>query len=234
MPYCVACGADNRLSARFCISCGAVIAPAGAEPGHEQRGKGSSAPAPIASRSVPGKTLAWIAGLGLLAVLAAAGYLIWAKVSPPPPDKGTPAVDARQRLAEDPLQPQPGARVVAEAPEKPPPELAVPSAVPAEAQPSKSKARETRATAPGPATLRPPETTTAPSAEQAPAPAPEREAPQAKRTIDQIYNERVATECDKGFTGVLCRERLRHRLCDGKWTDNEVPGMRICFASIRQ
>ena len=204
MPYCVACGADNRLGARFCISCGAVIAPAGAEPGHEQRGKGgSSAPAPIASRSVPGKTLAWIAGLGLLAVLAAAGYLIWAKVSPPPPDK-------------------------------PPPELAVPSAVPAEAQPSKSKARETRATAPGPATLRPPETTTAPSAEQAPAPAPEREAPQATRTIDQIYTERVATECDKGFTGVLCRERLRHRLCDGKWTDNEVPGMRICFASIRQ
>ena len=233
MPHCAACGADNRRGARFCNACGAVMTLAAAEHVHEQKGEGPSAPAPIASRAVPGKTLAWMAGLGLLAILAVAGYLTWAKFSPPPKGVGTQAMGESPRLTVEPQRPQDDARIVAEAPEAPPPELSAPATAPAVAQPSKSQARETRAAAPGPAapgSAAPvPETVAEPPTEPAPAPAPVE--PEAPRSIDQIYNARAAAECEKGFKGLLCRERIRLRLCDGKWTDNEAPGMRICFAS---
>jgi hypothetical protein len=225
MPHCAACGADNRLGARFCNACGAVMAPAAAEHVH--------APAPVTSSSVPRRTLAWIAGLGLLAVLAAAGYLVWAKFFPSPKGAGTQAVGENPRPAVELRQPQEDVRVVAEAPEAPPPELVAPAAAPPSTQPSKSQTREARAAAPGPAPQSSPapvpETAPEPPAEPAPAPA-EAEAPPPKRSIDQIYSDRAAAECEKGFRGLMCRERIRLRLCDGKWTDDEVSGMRICFA----
>lgn len=66
----------------------------------------------------------------------------------------------------------------------------------------------------------------------------ERAAPEAKtplpmpahveKSIDDIFKERDTRECDPGFTGIICREKLRITLCDGKWSNEPTPGRSLC------
>jgi len=56
------------------------------------------------------------------------------------------------------------------------------------------------------------------------------EALPAQRSIDETYNARTAATCEKGLLlGLVCREKIRFGLCDGKWTKTQVPGMTICY-----
>lgn len=49
-----------------------------------------------------------------------------------------------------------------------------------------------------------------------------------QKSIDEQYNERAAKECQRGFFGLLCRETMKLKLCDGKWTDNPPEGRFLC------
>lgn len=49
-----------------------------------------------------------------------------------------------------------------------------------------------------------------------------------QKPIDEQYNERAAKECQRGFFGLLCRETMKLKLCDGKWTDNPPEGLSLC------
>lgn len=50
----------------------------------------------------------------------------------------------------------------------------------------------------------------------------------AEKTIDEQYNERAAKECKTGFFGLFCRETMKLKLCDGKWTENPPQGQSLC------
>lgn len=50
----------------------------------------------------------------------------------------------------------------------------------------------------------------------------------APRAIDELYRQRAAERCDEGLYGLLCRQRLRFELCEGKWTQDAHSGMEIC------
>jgi hypothetical protein len=69
--------------------------------------------------------------------------------------------------------------------------------------------------------------------EPAPSPAQGRTSVQVEatlrgaRTIDQLYRQRAAAECD-GPLGFVCRESIRFGLCRDKWSNAEVRGMTIC------
>lgn len=52
--------------------------------------------------------------------------------------------------------------------------------------------------------------------------------PTAPKLIDEQYNERAAKECKTGFLGLLCRETMKIKLCDGKWTENPPQGQSLC------
>lgn len=47
--------------------------------------------------------------------------------------------------------------------------------------------------------------------------------------IDRLYEERSAAECAKGLTGLLCREILHNKLCNGRWSANPPPGQSRCL-----
>lgn len=51
---------------------------------------------------------------------------------------------------------------------------------------------------------------------------------QIARTLDETLNARVAAECAKGFSGLLCREKIRFSVCDGKWSESPPPGQTAC------
>lgn len=53
--------------------------------------------------------------------------------------------------------------------------------------------------------------------------------PPESRTIDQLYEERAAAECAKGLSGLLCREALHIKLCNGRWSANPPPGQSRCY-----
>lgn len=48
------------------------------------------------------------------------------------------------------------------------------------------------------------------------------------RTIDEIYEERIGSECSRGAFGHICRESIRLTLCSGKLSDNPPPGQTVC------
>jgi hypothetical protein len=50
----------------------------------------------------------------------------------------------------------------------------------------------------------------------------------APRTVDIAYKRLTAAECTGGAPGLLCREKLRFRLCRQQWIDTDVPGMSVC------
>jgi hypothetical protein len=54
-----------------------------------------------------------------------------------------------------------------------------------------------------------------------------------QKGIDQIYNERATAECSRGALGLICRETLKLKLCDGKWTDAPPPGDSLCKQASR-
>ena len=49
-----------------------------------------------------------------------------------------------------------------------------------------------------------------------------------QKTIDEQYNIRAATECKAGFFGLVCRETLKSKLCEGKWTETPSAGQSLC------
>ena len=55
----------------------------------------------------------------------------------------------------------------------------------------------------------------------------------AARTIDQLFQQRVAAECDSGLLGFVCREKVRFGLCRDRWTPSEQPGMTACRVLAR-
>lgn len=55
---------------------------------------------------------------------------------------------------------------------------------------------------------------------------------QSARTVDDIYQQRTA-RCGGGVIGLLCRGTMRLNVCDGRWTENEIAGMTICYVGIR-
>ena len=72
--------------------------------------------------------------------------------------------------------------------------------------------------------------TTAPVA-VAPAPVAVAPAPVAypdQKTIDEQYNIGAATKCKAGFFGLVCRETLKTKLCEGKWTETPSAGQSLC------
>lgn len=49
------------------------------------------------------------------------------------------------------------------------------------------------------------------------------------KTLDEAYRERISTECPQGYIpGLMCREKVRWQLCEGKWSSEPVPGQIIC------
>ena len=56
----------------------------------------------------------------------------------------------------------------------------------------------------------------------------------AARTIDQLFQQRVAAECESGLLGFVCREKVRFGLCRDRWTSNEQAGMTACRVLARQ
>lgn len=49
-----------------------------------------------------------------------------------------------------------------------------------------------------------------------------------QKTVDEQYNVRAATECKTGFLGLVCREMLKSKLCEGKWTETPSVGQSLC------
>jgi hypothetical protein len=75
---------------------------------------------------------------------------------------------------------------------------------------------------PLPAAISPPIVAVAPvSAEKAP-------------TIDEQYNERADKECGRGIAAFICREQLKMKLCDGKYSDSPAAGQSLCKATKQQ
>ena len=48
------------------------------------------------------------------------------------------------------------------------------------------------------------------------------------RSIDEQFSSRAAAECAKDFTWLICREKIRFSVCDGKWSENPPAGQSIC------
>lgn len=42
----------------------------------------------------------------------------------------------------------------------------------------------------------------------------------SNQSIDETYDERTSKECESGFSGFLCRQRMRLSLCSGHWSEN--------------
>jgi hypothetical protein len=53
--------------------------------------------------------------------------------------------------------------------------------------------------------------------------------PKAARTIDQAFKQRTATECEGGLSGLICQERIRRKLCEGRWSFTQTSGQKICY-----
>jgi len=48
------------------------------------------------------------------------------------------------------------------------------------------------------------------------------------RSIDQVWQDRFASECESGIGGLICGEKLRYKLCEGRWKINPPAGQSIC------
>lgn len=58
---------------------------------------------------------------------------------------------------------------------------------------------------------------------------PARPASVAPPTLDQRYDALVARKCREDMLGLLCREAVRWRLCDGRWADRAGAGETRCL-----
>lgn len=57
--------------------------------------------------------------------------------------------------------------------------------------------------------------------------------PRAARTakppsIDAQYDDAVRRECSGGALGILCREKIKWRVCNGRWNGGGIPGETRC------
>lgn len=50
----------------------------------------------------------------------------------------------------------------------------------------------------------------------------------ARPTLDESYQRRVLAECDPGFTGFACREKVRFEVCKNRWNDGGDPRASVC------
>lgn len=69
------------------------------------------------------------------------------------------------------------------------------------------------------------------AAPAAPAPEPaavEKPAAPKAKTVDEVFNERLAAECSSGLSGLVCREKLRYAVCGDRWSQTPPPGQSIC------
>lgn len=105
-----------------------------------------------------------------------------------------------------------------------PPPVAAPTPVPA---PTPPVARKVDRAPSAPATSRGTQGNDAAPAAAPTAPVPDSR-PSAAVTIDDQYRELKKRECAHGIAGLLCRERLKLRLCDDHWSDNPPAGQTLC------
>jgi hypothetical protein len=100
-----------------------------------------------------------------------------------------------------------------------------------EKKPVEKKLPPEKPVAAAPAPLAPPPPPVVPQAK------PQVEAPRpvaAHKSLDEQYNERVEAECSAGFTGILCREKVRFALCSDKWSETPPPGQSTCKQSANK
>jgi hypothetical protein len=56
-----------------------------------------------------------------------------------------------------------------------------------------------------------------------------RESEVPKKTLDERYYERITTECKPGFIpGMVCREKIRWEMCEGRWSVDGNAGQLTC------
>jgi hypothetical protein len=55
---------------------------------------------------------------------------------------------------------------------------------------------------------------------------------QGARTVDEIFQQRTA-RCGGGVIGLLCRGTMRFNVCNGRWTEDLVPGMTVCYVGAQ-
>ena len=168
--------------------------------------------------------------VGFFVVAAAVGGLAWYALSgkdeaAPPP--APPAPVATAPAAEPPPPPPPAPAEVV--PPPPPPVAAPPAAEPpppatpakaATAKPAKRKSAKESAERKGPSQVDSSSYMTAPTPVVQPAPAPQ--------TIDEIYRDRTARECEAGLGGTFCRESIKRSLCARQWSMYPPPGKQLC------
>lgn len=137
-----------------------------------------------------------------------------------------------------------------EAPTPSPAPVVAPAPAPVPAVPvvaPVAKVTPAPAPAPAPAIKVAPAPAPAPAVKAAPAPTPKpvrvakqtKSAPVAKNeaaptpkvtvlSVDETYDLRAAAECEKGFMGVFCREKIKIALCEGKRVANPPAGESLC------
>ena len=131
---------------------------------------------------------------------------------------------------------QPAAPVAAPAASAPAAKAQPAKPDPAKALADKKAAQDKKAAAEKPQpVVRPAPAPSAPEPVHTPAPepVPVKPAPTA-RSLDELFNERVAAECPSGFSGILCREKVRFSVCADKWSEAPPPGQSTCKSSAQK
>ncbi|MBS1186107.1 MAG: Double zinc ribbon [Burkholderiaceae bacterium] len=52
--------------------------------------------------------------------------------------------------------------------------------------------------------------------------------PRRVGSIDEQFRQRAAAECGSGPGALFCREKVRYRLCQNRWSESPAPGQTIC------
>ena len=178
-----------------------------------------------------------LGGLALAAVLVAGGYAWFSLGTGPWTRAGLDAAAsasaaAAAKAATPPRTPVPDSEMITEMKEPEP--APAPEPLP---EPAPRPVVVKRAPPPAPVVVAsaappapPPEVIAPPAPEPAPAPKP----PPRIKTVDEVFNERLSAECSSGLGGLICREKLRFAVCDGRWSQSPPPGQTICRGTPTQ
>ncbi|SDO78532.1 hypothetical protein SAMN05216303_102349 [Rhodoferax sp. OV413] len=183
----------------------------------------NSHPTETPAAAKPRRSLAML-GLVLAVVLLGGGYALLGQRStavaiatpPSPPAVAAPAaMPARLEQAQ-----AEALKALAEP-------ISIPAPLP-DSKPLPVVAKRVPAKAPASSPVVPVATVAAPAV---PAPEPaavEKPAAPKAKTIDEVFNERLAAECSSGLSGLVCREKLRYAVCGDRWSQTPPPGQSIC------
>ena len=166
-------------------------------------------------------------GLALVVVLLGGGYALLGQrstavaITTPPTPPSPPAVAEPAAMPPRLEQAQAEALKALAEPISIPPPLPDTKPLPAVAKRVPTKAPASSSSAPAAPVV----AAAAPAPEPAAAEKPA--APKAK-TIDEVFNERLAVECSSGLSGLVCREKLRYAVCGDRWSQTPPPGQSIC------